>query len=673
MKVPKIMKPDLLRATIGLVGLIILLTGTTAQAATLYVNTRDDESTGTQCSLREAVNAINQGFDGDGCVSDDPYGINDTINIPAYTIFLSAGKIQITNGVTIQGAGYKQTIIDGTNLGMMDSPIDIANNGQTSTVSISDLTIQNSPDTGVMVETNANLFLSYVHIMSTGNMFPQTGGCISINDGTVVLTSSELKDCKSSGDGGGIQFKGDANNNSSLTVGNTTIHECVSNGFGGGISLELGSSAAIYDSTLANNIAQHGAGLFKGEGVAATLQGVTIAYNENTLVPDSSPSSALFSSSQDMANRTDILTIQDSIVANNRTLDPQWQHEANCGFDFPGGSISPIVSGGFNILGNPGDDDCTQEAVTQGVPPVTRPPKCTASCANPNFITTGLSFAPADAGGVGPVYVLQPGSPGVSYVPSTDPFCATQDQRSLTRSKVGNSNCDIGAASRSSALFVFATSKNPMPGGPRVESPGDKVVATTLTNLGFDVKMADLTQTQVTGNNATGKAIVVVSKSTVNAGFNGTTFRDVPAGVLVMNRLIYGNMMMTGNGNGVDNGSTVGQTMLDMSSSQTLGSLIGYRGTVQVTNMPQTFGWGAPNPKMPPVITPLIEGSLVGNPNDWASFFYFAGQPMFQNFPAPGTRVGFFATQGASSDLTPAGSHLLEEAIIRAAVITIGD
>ncbi len=456
MKVSKTIKPALLRATIWLVGFIILLTGRPTQAATLYVNTAVDESAGANCSLREAVHAIYVGQDVFGCTNAisasgtlDPYGTSDTINIPAFTIslfapFAFAGTIQISNGVTIQGAGYSQTIIDGSNLSMMDSPIEIANDGH-----ISGLTIQNSPTTGVKIDPNASLFLSHVRIMNTGNMYPSTGGCIDSNNGSVELVSSELKGCKSSGTGGGINFVG---NSSSLWlfVLDTTIHECVSMDKGGGISLQFGGSATILDSTLANNTAQSGAGLFKGEGVPATLQGVTIAYNENTQNDNSllaqglhapSPASALFSSRQVDVNNTDALMIQDSIVANNSAfnVDPIWRLETNCGIDVGGGSFQ-IVSGGYNILGNPGDDICPGE-VTSDIH------------ADPKFVTNAGNYPFPDGtklpkpGGVGPAYVPVAGSPALSLVPSTDPFCSTYDERSFSRSN-GNKKCDIGAVSR---------------------------------------------------------------------------------------------------------------------------------------------------------------------------------------------------------------------------------
>ncbi len=121
---------------------------------------------------------------------------------------------------------------------------------------------------------------------------------------------------------------------------------------------------------------------------------------------------------------------------------------------------------------------------------------------------------------------------------------------------------------------------------------------------------------------------------------------------------------MTGNGNGIDYGSANGQTSVNMASSETFGYVIGDRGTVQVTKTAQMFGWGV----LAATSNPVIEGNMAGSTTRRAIFSYSAGQPMFGNFYAPGPRVGFFATQGASAAFTSSGSRLLQEAILRAAM-----
>jgi hypothetical protein len=174
----------LLRATALLAAVLILLAAKPAQAATLNVNTATDEVAGTNCSLREAVAAVNMGHDAFGCKNvvrpdgtSDPYGF-DYIFVPAFTISLSrtAGTIHFSNGV-IQGAGYLKTIIDGHNLSLNDSAITIGN-GHGGSVFLSGLTIQNSPATGLTVAANSGLDFSYGRILNTGNLTQGSGGCI---------------------------------------------------------------------------------------------------------------------------------------------------------------------------------------------------------------------------------------------------------------------------------------------------------------------------------------------------------------------------------------------------------------------------------------------------------------------------------------------------------------
>jgi hypothetical protein len=665
MKVPIIIKPALLRATIGLVGFIILLTGRPAQAATLNVNTADDEVAGTNCSLREAVAAVNMGHDAFGCKNfvrpdgtSDPYGF-DYIFVPAFTISLSrtAGTIHFSNGF-IQGAGYLKTIIDGHNLSLNDSAITIGN-GHSGSVFLSGLTIQNSLATGLTVAVNSALDFSYGRILNTGNLTQSSGGCIHNMGGNVSLSWSELKGCKSSDNGGGILN----DSNGILIVDNTTIHECTSGLDGGGIA-NIGGSAGINNSTLANNLSRRGAGFFEEFGGSASLEGVTIAYNENTQLPgESSPPSALFSSS---FSTNDALGIFASIVAKNSApnVEARWEDAANCGVEI---GSNPIISGGYNILGDPGDDICPGQ-LTSG-------PNMDIQ-ADPNFVTSADTFTfadgsfaphiapePAHAGGVGPVYIPNQGSPALSRVATTELFCLPNfspmtDERSVSRLKDGNSKCDIGAATRSSALFVVAN--------PAAPSAGDLVVKNTLTNLGFDVTMAD--GNTVTSNSAAGKAIVVISKSVVNTRFAGATFRDVTIGALVMNPFDFHDMGMTGPIEGTDFGSSGGQTNIGsfLHSSlddQPIGDPIGDLGTPQVTSSPQTYGWAVPTDGTPNSFGaspgPATNSSAV---RTWV-FDGFGPEDAGRVFAR---RVSFFATQAACAALTDIGRRLLEEAIITA-------
>lgn len=67
------------------------------------------------CTLPIAINSVNAGANQSGCTASGSYGTNDTITIPAGTITVAADLPQITESVTIQGAGMSQTTISGDN------------------------------------------------------------------------------------------------------------------------------------------------------------------------------------------------------------------------------------------------------------------------------------------------------------------------------------------------------------------------------------------------------------------------------------------------------------------------------------------------------------------------------------------------------------------------------
>ena len=86
---------------------VLAFGGGRAHAATLAVDTN--------CTLNEAIEATNNGADGNGCVKTGAaYGTNDTINLPAGTITMNTDLYSFTSGedITVQGAGMSATTID---------------------------------------------------------------------------------------------------------------------------------------------------------------------------------------------------------------------------------------------------------------------------------------------------------------------------------------------------------------------------------------------------------------------------------------------------------------------------------------------------------------------------------------------------------------------------------
>lgn len=90
--------------------LFVLASSGTAEAATITVNTLDDElNVDGDCSLREAIEAANADAAVDSCTAGNG---DDTITVPAGTYTLSFGsELTISSNVSLIGAGATSTII----------------------------------------------------------------------------------------------------------------------------------------------------------------------------------------------------------------------------------------------------------------------------------------------------------------------------------------------------------------------------------------------------------------------------------------------------------------------------------------------------------------------------------------------------------------------------------
>src|SRR5512140_1064461 len=113
---------------IFMLGMLATVPPRPAFAASITVNTTADENgTGANCSLREAITAANTNAAFGGCAAGSPGA--DTITLPAGTYQLTianaggtnedhnaTGDLDVLESLTIQGAGAGTTIIEaGTN------------------------------------------------------------------------------------------------------------------------------------------------------------------------------------------------------------------------------------------------------------------------------------------------------------------------------------------------------------------------------------------------------------------------------------------------------------------------------------------------------------------------------------------------------------------------------
>jgi CSLREA domain-containing protein len=291
----------------------------TVTAAAITVNTTDDElNADGDCSLREAIVAANTDTAVDAC----PAGSGaDTINLPAgtYTLSLvgndddaSAGDLDITQDLTLAGAGPLQTTIDANGI---DRAIHILGNASTQ---ISRLTViggnlSSLLGAGIYVyQGSLTLILSRVW-HSTGlaaiSVAPIINNALTILDSRIednfgsgvavngnatgLIVNSTISGNSTSGSGGGVSNAG------ILTIVNSTISGNDSAYDGGGISTHNGQ-VHLYNVTIANNTTDsdndsfgNGGGIAIGSVATVTFQNTIIAgnfdnSNPGLVIPDCS-------------------------------------------------------------------------------------------------------------------------------------------------------------------------------------------------------------------------------------------------------------------------------------------------------------------------------------------------------------------------------------------------
>src|SRR5437763_2869068 len=168
-------------------------------------------------SLQEAIDAANNDSG------------RSTIVLPARHYFISDGlPVTDTCGLTIQGAGARVTVIDGTNSDYVF--------GNTGTATIDGVTITGGKSTGGglggALTNNGELTLTNDAII--GNTAPAGGGILNQSGHTLMVSGSTFSGNSATGTGT-PQGGGAINNNGSATIANSTISGNTAVAFGGGV------------------------------------------------------------------------------------------------------------------------------------------------------------------------------------------------------------------------------------------------------------------------------------------------------------------------------------------------------------------------------------------------------------------------------------------------------
>lgn len=361
-----------------------MMTGSPLYAATITVNTTDDElNADGDCSLREAVRASMLNSAVDGCAQGT--GTADTIMLPAGTFRLTVvgdeseatgGDLNILTPTTIQGVGATSTIIDGNDVERVFE--------SQSTLTLRNLTVQHGDPTshgnsfdslgGGIRQVSGALTLD--HCIVKDNVALSGGGLYVSAATALTIIDSEISGNTTSGagtsNGGGISIDG-----TPTTITNTTIagnSALQTNSQGGGLFIASNLNdvvTTIIASTISGNSAKTGAGISNQTHSELRLRNVTISGNTSAGIGNGLLQS--FGNAVTIQNSTIVnnigpgtgvqhdsgaaITLQNTIVADNGAVgDP-----ADCGGN--------VVSAGYNLIETPGGCVFAQPGDQTGVDP----------------------------------------------------------------------------------------------------------------------------------------------------------------------------------------------------------------------------------------------------------------------------------------------------------------
>jgi len=450
-----------MRRTWFLAGVIggVVLCGR-ASAATFTVDSTEDAvdsrpgdgkcatSTGA-CTLRAAIQETNALSGADTIVL--PAG-NYVLSIPGPAEDAAAsGDLDITDSLTISGAGAATTVVDGAQL---DRVFHVDPTAKGIRVTLEGITIQHGKTTlisyvsasgaGVLLGTTATQgnpvpsgTLTMRDCVVRDNASAAYGGGLTNNAGTMTLERTEVRnnlgglgggiangdqgvlmvvdstiaDNTGPGGGGGV-FSGlfDISPSATrVTLTRTTLSGNHTSGEGGGLWMNRGLLAAS-DSTFSGNVAFSGGGLSMGNYQTGSVSSCTVAANHAGVANSGGGGGGVAAGTN--------LTLRNTLIAGNTTEVAA----PDCG--------GTPTSAGYNLVQN------TTGCTLQGNAPGDR---------------TGVDplLAPlADNGGRTRTHALEAGSPAIDHgnpaAPGSGPdACPAADQRGILRPR--RAACDIGA------------------------------------------------------------------------------------------------------------------------------------------------------------------------------------------------------------------------------------
>lgn len=311
-----------------------------ARAATLAVDRTDDSASAkactasaNDCSLRGAI--INSNAS-DGA---------DTINLPAGTYVLSiagadeeeaaTGDLDITDDLTINGAGAKTTIVDGGAIDRVLHIQPIRTAFISHTITINDLTVTNGLAPagldftagyggGLWINDNENITLNRLIIRDNHVSDATAGGGGIYLTGVgpaITISRSTIKGnaAGTNGSGGGLFVDTESD---SITIVNSTITGNSAGGRGGGLNTLMGT-LTLNNDTIAKNTAGTAGGGISNDSASLKMRNTLLAANTAGQSPDcdgtvTSQGHNLVTNASDCSG----VTGPNDLIGNDPKLDP---------------------------------------------------------------------------------------------------------------------------------------------------------------------------------------------------------------------------------------------------------------------------------------------------------------------------------------------------------------
>jgi uncharacterized repeat protein (TIGR01451 family)/CSLREA domain-containing protein len=246
-----------------------------ALAASIVVNSLADTTTpgDGQCTLREALANANTDSDTTGADCAAGQDAADVITFSVTGSIVTGSRLDVLDGVTINGPGQASLTIDGANshrVFYLYAPGD--------TVTISNLTITggliNSQPGGGIASFGNGLTLDHVTLSGNTAQGSVGGGLFAAGNAALNIQNSTLSGNTSGAGGGGAYISID----DTLTITDSSITGNQAGGPGGGLALYGYVTASISGTTISGNQAPVGGGM-SAQLYQLSLDDVTITTN----------------------------------------------------------------------------------------------------------------------------------------------------------------------------------------------------------------------------------------------------------------------------------------------------------------------------------------------------------------------------------------------------------